>query len=151
MRATNGPGIRWLTLGHNHIRTIDAPARAMACQVADPRWAAYDCHFSKNGAGTAPMRRPSTSFTWLEKITTAMPLVNPMTTGCGTNLIATPSRAAPSAMRMTPAMSVATVRPSTPYFWTMPYTMTTNAPVGPPIWTREPPNAEMMNPATIAV
>src|SRR5436190_19648147 len=29
--------------------------------------------------------------------------------------------------------------------------MTTNAPVGPPIWTREPPNAEMMKPATIAV
>ena len=29
--------------------------------------------------------------------------------------------------------------------------MTTKAPVGPPIWTREPPKAEMMKPATIAV
>jgi hypothetical protein len=29
--------------------------------------------------------------------------------------------------------------------------MTTKAPVGPPIWTREPPRAEMRNPATIAV
>jgi hypothetical protein len=28
---------------------------------------------------------------------------------------------------------------------------TTNAPVGPPICTREPPSAEMMKPATIAV
>ena len=28
---------------------------------------------------------------------------------------------------------VATISPSTPYFWTMPYTITTNAPVGPPI------------------
>ena len=67
------------------------------------------------------MRRPSTSFTWLEKMMTAMPLVNPMTTGCGMNLIAAAElRAAPSTMRSTPAMSVATVRPSTPYFWTMP-------------------------------
>jgi hypothetical protein len=54
-------------------------------------------------------------------------------------------------MRRTPAINVATVRPSTPYFWTIPYTMTTNAPVGPPIWTREPPKAEMMKPATMAV
>jgi len=53
--------------------------------------------------------------------------------------------------RITPAISVATVRPSIPYFWTMPYTMTTNAPVGPPICTRDPPNAETMKPATIAV
>ena len=29
--------------------------------------------------------------------------------------------------------------------------MTTNAPVGPPIWTREPPSAETRKPATIAV
>ena len=29
--------------------------------------------------------------------------------------------------------------------------MTTNAPVGPPICTRDPPSAEMMKPATIAV
>jgi len=29
--------------------------------------------------------------------------------------------------------------------------MTTNAPVGPPIWTREPPRAETRNPAMMAV
>ena len=33
----------------------------------------------------------------------------------------------------------------------MPETTTTNAPVGPPICTREPPSAEMMKPAAIAV
>ena len=33
----------------------------------------------------------------------------------------------------------------------MPYTMTMNAPVGPPICTRDPPRAEMMKPAMIAV
>ena len=30
-------------------------------------------------------------------------------------------------------------------------TTTTNAPVGPPIWTRDPPSADTRNPATIAV
>jgi len=33
----------------------------------------------------------------------------------------------------------------------MAYTITTKAPVGPPIWTRDPPSAEIRNPATIAV
>jgi hypothetical protein len=33
---------------------------------------------------------------------------------------------------------------------TMPATMTTNAPVGPPIWVREPPSAEIRKPATTA-
>ena len=80
-----------------------------------------------------------------------MPLVNPVTTGSGMNLITPPSFARPKPIRMTPAISVATMSPSTPYFCTMPYTITTNAPVGPPIWTREPPSAEMRKPATIAV
>jgi hypothetical protein len=33
----------------------------------------------------------------------------------------------------------------------MAYTITTKAPVGPPIWTRDPPSAEIRNPPTIAV
>src|SRR5947209_16820501 len=33
----------------------------------------------------------------------------------------------------------------------MPATMTTNAPVGPPICTRLPPSSEIRNPATMAV
>ena len=32
---------------------------------------------------------------------------------------------------------------------TMPAMMTTKAPVGPPIWVREPPRAEIRNPATM--
>jgi hypothetical protein len=63
----------------------------------------------------------------------AMPLVNPVTTGNGMNLMAAPSRATPNPISMTPPMRVATRRPSTPNRWTMPYTITTNAPVGPPI------------------
>ena len=51
----------------------------------------------------------------LEKMITAMPVVKPVTTGYGMNLIAAPSRASPKAMRISPAMIVATSRPSTPY------------------------------------
>ena len=42
------------------------------------------------------MRSPSRSFTWPEKMITAIPLVKPVTTGKGMNLIAAPSRASPS-------------------------------------------------------
>jgi hypothetical protein len=34
---------------------------------------------------------------------------------------------------------------------TIPATTTTKAPVGPPIWTFDPPSAEITNPVTIAV
>ena len=42
-------------------------------------------------------------------------------------------------------------RPPMPNFKTMPAMMMTKAPVGPPIWVRDPPRAEMMNPAITAV
>src|SRR6266576_2870518 len=67
------------------------------------------------------------------------------------NLMAPPRRTAPKMTRITPAMMVAAASPSTPCRCTMAYPMTTNAPVGPPICTRDPPKAEMRNPATIAV
>ncbi len=47
---------------------------------------------------------------------TAIPLVNPVITGWGMNLIALPSFAKPMMTSSTPAISVATVSPSTPYF-----------------------------------
>ena len=62
-----------------------------------------------------------------------------------------PSFSTPNMMRNTPAMSVAMVRPSRPYFWIIPYMMMMKAPVGPPICTLLPPSSEMMNPATMAV
>ena len=66
------------------------------------------------------MGRPSRSRTWPAKMISAMPLVKPVTTGNGMNLIAPPSRASPNPTRITPPMSVATSRPSTPYFCTIP-------------------------------
>jgi hypothetical protein len=45
----------------------------------------------------------------------------------------------------------ARARPDMPNLATIPATMTTKAPVGPPIWVRDPPRAEMMKPAITAV
>jgi len=79
-----------------------------------------------------------------------MPFVKPMRIGRGMNLTAVPSPVRPSTIRITPASSVHMNRPSRPWALTIADTTTTNAPVGPPIWTREPPRVEMVKPATIA-
>ena len=49
------------------------------------------------------------------------------------------------------AMIVARIKPDIPNFAVIPATMTTKAPVGPPIWTFEPPSAEIRKPAITAV
>ena len=66
-------------------------------------------------------------------------------------LMMVPKCSTPKPMRNTPAISVAMVSPSMPYWPMMPETMTMNAPVGPPICTFEPPKALMASPATMAV
>ena len=62
-----------------------------------------------------------------------------------------PNRNKPNKTRIIPAINVAIISPSTPWFCIIPNTITTKAPVGPPIWTLLPPNNEIMNPAMIAV
>ena len=89
------------------------------------------------------MRRPRKSRICVLAISTAIPLVNPTTTGRGMKRTALPLRVAPSTTRMTPAIMVHRYSPATPYLATMPETTTTKAPVGPPICTRDPPSAEM--------
>ena len=74
-----------------------------------------------------------------------------MVTGRGMYFTAVPSPVTAINMRITPAIIVTIRRPETPWAAMMPATITTNAPVGPPICTREPPSAEMRNPATTAV
>ena len=52
---------------------------------------------------------------------------------------------------MTPAIIVTISSPDSPCCAMMPATITTNAPVGPPIWMRDPPSTDTRNPPTIAV
>ena len=79
-----------------------------------------------------------------------MPFVNPTTTGRGMKRTAVPVPVTPRMTSMTPAIIVHMKRPEMPCWATIPETTTTKAPVGPPIWTRDPPSAEMMKPVTIA-
>ena len=81
----------------------------------------------------------------------AMPLVKPMTTMRGMKRTAAPRPVRPIATRIMPAISVTMARPLMPKRSTMPAMITTKAPVGPPIWVREPPSAEIRKPATTAV
>lgn len=66
------------------------------------------------------MDSPRKSLTCPEKMIRAMPDVNPVTTGIGMNLMAVPSLATPSSTSITPAMKMATARPSIPNRYTMP-------------------------------
>ena len=113
-KATNGPGIRTLSRGHSNRMTRVTPATRTAERLTLSRWWAYSPHLPRNSAGSGPMSSPSRSLTWLEKMISAMPLVNPVTTGYGMNLIAPPRRARPKPTRMTPPIIVATMSPSTP-------------------------------------
>ena len=108
------------------------------------------CILAKNSPGTLSICNPKKSLICVLAMSTAMPFVNPITTGRGMNLTAVPKPVAPKIIRSTPAIIVHMNRPSMPCFCTMPATTTTNAPVGPPIWVVEPPRAEMRKPATTA-
>ena len=80
-----------------------------------------------------------------------MPLVKPMTMGRGIKRTAAPRPVNPRKSKITPAIMVTMNKPESPCLARIPATMTTNAPVGPPIWTFEPPRNEIRNPPTMAV
>ena len=79
-----------------------SPEIPTAGNEADVMLPAYACHFPKNSTGTVDIVNPSASLTWPEKIRTAMPLVNPTTTGCGTNFATAPSRSQPNSICSAP-------------------------------------------------
>ncbi len=102
------------TFGQARRIASDPAATPIAAGEAVGRLAPYAVHFARNGPGTPSIRRPSRSRIWEEKMMTAIPLVKPVTTGYGMNLIAAPKRARPRIISSTPAMTVQIVRPSTP-------------------------------------
>jgi hypothetical protein len=119
-RATKGDGTRWLTFGQRRMINRARSATIVASALNVPACSANAAHFSVNSGGTAPMLSPKKSLTWLDRMITAIPLVKPTITGCGMNLIAAPNLRRPIATRITPAINVATMSPSTPYCWTIP-------------------------------
>ncbi len=105
----------------------------------------------RNSLGTGPVRNPKKSLICVDAMRIAMPFVNPITTMRGINRTAEPRPVNPITTRMSPAINVTRASPLMPKRATIPATMTTNAPVGPPICVRDPPSAEIRNPATTAV
>ena len=103
-----------------------------------------------NSPGIPATASPKKSRICVLAMMMAMPLVKPTTTGRGMKLMALPMPVAPSRTSITPPIIVHMKRPATPCCATMLETTTTKAPVGPPIWTIDPPSAEIRKPVTIA-
>ena len=106
---------------------------------------------AKNSLGFPASFSPRKSLICVEAMSSAMPFVKPRTTGRGMNFTAWPRPVSARNSRMTPAIIVTISRPERPCLAMMPATMTTKAPVGPPIWMREPPSSDTRKPPTIAV
>ena len=133
------------------IRTVPAEsAAAAALTVGSAAQSTGSLSSSGPGSGAGKVR-PSSSFSWLAKMITAMPAVKPTVTGKGMNLMKVPSRSQPTAASISPDRKVARISPSIPCWATVAATSTMNAPAGPPIWNREPPRSDTRNPPTIAV
>ena len=144
------PGIRRDTHRQHRMIPMVASASSVEAPLAE---SAYDASIRarpRKSPGSSGVSRPNRSRIWVLAMRMAMPLVKPMTTGRGMYFTAVPSPVTPSKTRITPAMRVHMNNPSMPYAATMPDTTTTKAPVGPAIWTREPPSAEIVNPAMTA-
>ena len=78
------------------------------------RWVTRALTLPKNSPGMCSIWRPRKSLIWARKITTAMPLVKPITTVLGMKRIRLPMRKTPIATSMAPASMVATSRFCTP-------------------------------------
>ncbi len=81
----------------------------------------------------------------------AIPTVNPTTTCSGINLIIFPQRVAPMNINIIPASMVASCSPSGPNCAETESNNPMNAPVGPVICIRVPPNIDTQNTAIIEV
>ena len=150
-RATMGAGTRGANRGRITSTASEPSPRAVAIGEIVGSARAASISRGRNTPLGCAKSSPRKSLIWVLAISTAMPLVNPITTGRGMYRTADPSPVTPSSRIITPAIIVHMSRPSTPKRATIPDTTITNAPVGPPIWTREPPSAEIRKPAATAV
>ena len=114
------PGTTFVSLGIRAVMTMVPAPMANAPASIDPRLPKYAVHFPIKSGGTCWIPNPKRSLICAEKMITAMPVVKPTMRVWGKYFSRTPKRRKPMSMRRTPAMNVATVSPSMPYFWTMP-------------------------------
>src|SRR5262249_14846812 len=103
MSATNGAGIRALTFGQTNRMAMVMAQRATAYIDVVPRNGTSATMCSMGCAGIGPARTPNAASSWVTAIVTAIALVKPMITGCGTNLMRLPSLATPMTTSSAPA------------------------------------------------
>jgi hypothetical protein len=119
--AMNGDGSSLLSrLGHSRISASEAPDTASVMPSNSAKRALSVVTMAKKPAGICATGRPKKSLSWVRKISTAIPLVKPVISGIGKNLITCPSRITPISTSITPAMKVQIRRLATPYLATMP-------------------------------
>ena len=109
----------------------DAAPTATAVQLTVSSDTAITAMREKNSLGMTAMPSPRKSLICVDAISSAMPLVKPITTGRGMNFTACPSPVTARNNRIAPAIIVTISNPDSPCWAMMPATMTTNAPVGP--------------------
>ena len=138
-RATIVPGTFFVIRGQSRMMAIVARETSTAGTLTVAALFASAIIRGANSLGTSSTARPKKSLICVEAISTAMPLVKPIVTGRGMYRTAEPRPVSPIKSSIAPAIAVHINRPETPNSVTIPATMTTNAPVGPAIWQREPP------------
>ncbi len=81
-------------------------ASVVLCHDNEPRLRAIVSTRPRKSPGTLSILRPKKSFNCVLAMTTAIPFVNPTTTGRGMKRTAVPRPVTPNAIRKTPASSV---------------------------------------------
>ena len=145
--ATIEPGTRFVTSGHKQDDGERTPPTSTVLGSTRLPDAPPARHSRRKLARHGARLQSQKIRICVEAISTAIPFVNPIVTGRGINFTAIPSPVAPITSSRTPAITVTINSPDSPNFATIPATITTNAPVGPPICVREPPSAEIRNAA----
>ena len=113
---------------------IASTVTAMAAILADGKASPSIWSLGMNAPGSLPVSvKPSSSLSWLLKITTAMPDVNPTVTGYGIYLMKMPSLRNPTASRISPESMVARMNRPRRAVRPVAATSTMKAPAGPPI------------------
>ena len=118
--ATIGPGMRLESMRQTSMVATVATARIVAVGDHVGELAASAFIRNQNTPGTLSRCSPKKSFTCVLAIKTAIPLVNPITTGRGINFTPVPIPVAPITTSRIPAITVHMNKPSTPCAATMP-------------------------------
>ena len=72
----------------------------------------YTFHFCKKSVGTESIFKPNKSLIWVEINSKPIPAVKPITTGYGIYLIYVPNLSNPAKIKIRPAKTITTTKPS---------------------------------------